>query len=183
MEQIPTRCGFAPHFTLYNTKIQSFEVIQLYIRHGGDLIIRDYEGATVLHHFVRSGTDPKSLQLLLQNGADVNARDLTGETPLHYFVRRSKLPIELLWALLDAGADVSIDDNESQSKYSFGGIYSLCDVSGPLYEVASAGSVDAARLLLDYGADIHDDNVSIAFDITVTILRLHLLTVLFRFTV
>ena len=31
---------------------------------------------------------------------------------------------------------------------------------GPLYEVCAVGNAEAAKMLLDYGADVHDDDVS-----------------------
>ena len=30
---------------------------------------------------------------------------------------------------------------------------------GPLYEVATGGNVEAAEMLLNYGAELHDDDV------------------------
>ena len=36
----------------------------------------------------------------------------------------------------------------------------LLTTSGPLYEVCAVGNAEAAKMLLEHGADIYDDDVS-----------------------
>jgi ankyrin repeat protein len=71
-------------------------------------------GATPLHYLARMGTDVKCLYNLVAAGADVNEKDFSGETPLHNLLWRYEPPMPLLKGLLALGADVNIQDSESQ---------------------------------------------------------------------
>ena len=97
----------------------TIETIQLFLDHHGDPTIPDGFGRRGVHVLAWSylgESSSKMLQLLLDNGEDVNALDNYGETPLHYLLQRSDLSLDHLKAFLSAGAQVNIDDNESQSK-------------------------------------------------------------------
>ena len=39
-------------------------------------------------------------------------------------------------------------------------LYNVLTILGPLYEVCRVGNAEAAKMLLEHGADIHDDDVS-----------------------
>lgn len=77
------------------------------------------------------------LDKLLLAGADIDIKDRIGETPLHKILGRPSedLPISLLERFLYHKADIEAYDNDQQQ---------------PLYEIASGGSVEAMRLLLNH---------------------------------
>jgi ankyrin repeat protein len=106
---------------------------------------QDIWGKYPLHHVAERGTYVDVLMALLEAGADINGKDTWGNAPLHRLVWRQDLPEGLLDAFLSNGADVNMDDNNSER---------------PLYVACAHGNTEAARVLIDAGADIEDDNMS-----------------------
>ncbi|GAA4959527.1 ankyrin repeat domain-containing protein [Actinoplanes utahensis] len=98
------------------------------LRHGGagllhelldaglDPFLRDGLGRTFLHLLGELG-DARLLPRLLAAGLDVNARDKLGVTPLYeaVFPLHRHWPVELIIALLDAGADPGLPVRESSA--------------------------------------------------------------------
>jgi ankyrin repeat protein len=66
---------------------------------------------------VKTGS-PEEIKAALQNGADVNARDDSGSTPLMYTAEYSEYP-EVLQLLLDAGADVQVQNKEGHDAFNY----------------------------------------------------------------
>jgi hypothetical protein len=89
------------------------EAVELFIQHGADCV-KKIEFESPLHTFALKGRDPKVLDLLMGHGALINETDWAGETPLHNLLGRSDVPLDLLRAFLARGADLSIDDRNSQ---------------------------------------------------------------------
>lgn len=81
----------------------------------------------------------------LEAGANVNARDEYNNTGLNWAAMLGHL--EVVKRLLEAGADI-------ENKGSGGGLT-------PLVNAASHGSFAVAQLLLDYGARVTDDLISV----------------------
>ena len=123
----------------------NIEGVKLMLDFKGDCKAKDDVGYTVIHWFSLSGCDVEILRLLLANGGEINAIDKWGETGLHKLLWQDSLPLPLLHEFIKNGADVNLSDNESQQ---------------PLYEVCSKGSVEGARILLDYGADIDHADIN-----------------------
>ena len=102
------------HMAIYHGIDKS--LLELCLKYKANFSQHDVFGYTALHNFTMSGTDRDLLALLLDNGADVNAIDSRGETALHKLMDRKDFPIELLEDMLKAGADVNMDDSNSQRK-------------------------------------------------------------------
>lgn len=89
---------------------------QTLLEHGADVSLKDNEGNTPLHLFIRSMTPAverqdaleirQFLQICLDHGADIDAQNNQGETPLHLAAEHG-LAVALR-ELLDFGADVII---------------------------------------------------------------------------
>lgn len=93
--------------------------MELLVKRGADLNIKNSDGATPLHYAV-SGVSPNALEmtkLLLQNGAHVNVQDNRMQTPLFktVFFGRGAHRDALIALLLAHKADPSIKDNEGFS--------------------------------------------------------------------
>lgn len=114
--------------------------------------------------------------LMQQKGIDVNAKDIMGRTALYYVCCRGR-PLRLLEALVDAGADVTIqtdilhgstlitravrtgrEDVLTFLLERFCGVIDI-DATGSVRESALSvacwdGRLDAVKLLLQYGAAV-----------------------------
>lgn len=86
------------------------------------------DGGTLMHHVVRHGRDDM-VDLLLEKGANINAQDNKGRTP---FILACEYQPGMVSSLLRKCAD--------------NGLY-FEDGRGPLHAAATAGSVEALRLL------------------------------------
>lgn len=92
------------------------EAVQKFISHGANCSQVDAREWTPMHYLGKWGTDGKLVSLIRRNGGEVNAKDNRGKTPLHNMLQRDEMPMDLLLSFLDEGADISIDDKDSQSK-------------------------------------------------------------------
>ena len=102
-----------------------------------------------LHYFGLYGTDKKVLDLLLdmpldiEKRSNIDVRDDKGETALHKLLSRSEIPMDILKAFLERGADVNAEDDDSER---------------PLYEAANWGENDAVELIISRVSDVDDEN-------------------------
>jgi ankyrin repeat protein/mono/diheme cytochrome c family protein len=125
--------------------------------------------ASPLLQAVRSG-DTAGWQALLKNKADVAARDAAGNTALHLAALNHD--VAAVNALLAAGAEVDAKNKEEATPLLYGAghaqivralLAKKADVNATskmkntplLVAVGHADSLEAARLLLDAGADLH----------------------------
>ena len=150
-------------------------MMRLLLDAGADARAADPAGETMLMIAARVGV-PDAVRLLLDRGAAVDARDQTyHQTPLMIAVRENHPSVVAL--LLERGADVNAQTRVSLTPpwilpnsvpgFSNGiGIYRggppdrgirppVPGALSPLMYAARDGRVDAARLLLDAGADIN----------------------------
>src|ERR1700709_2113612 len=101
------------------------------------LTATDPDGTTALHWAVRQN-DLQQEDKLIHEGADVKAANRYGVTPLSLAcLNGDAVMIELL---LKAGADSREPGPEGET---------------PLMTVARVGSVDAAKTLIDHGAEVN----------------------------
>ncbi len=137
--------------------------------HTGPLLM-----ATINGHFDLATT-------LLERGADVTVSSDAGATPLYatlntQWIPKSRHPqpadymqqevgyLELMRALLDAGADVNARLDKQLWFTTFGDDYLRVDRAGatPFWRAAYALDIEAMKLLLEYGADPHVPTVKTA---------------------
>ena len=111
-------------------------------------------GETLLMTAARTG-DADTVRLLLARGADPNVReDLRGQTALMWAAANNNAGA--IYALAEQGADLHArTDNPSGGA---GRGFSSAPATGftPLLFAVRAGHLDAARVLLDAGADVND---------------------------
>ena len=67
-----------------------------------------------LHLAAEFISDVDVFRAIVESVADINIKDSSGETPLHKLLSRQSFPLEMLNILVEKGADVHMDDNESQ---------------------------------------------------------------------
>jgi ankyrin repeat protein len=96
-------------------------LINEFFNHSGSrkpvsLTFSSFWGWTALHCLAYSCAEPLVLDLLLDNGADIDIRNTQDMTLLHLLLDRREIPLELLRAFIDRGANVTAEDNASESK-------------------------------------------------------------------
>jgi len=129
--------------------VSSKPIMELLLVHGANVSAKDVEGCTPLHgvgHLFLSNEDGEifsdnaAIELLLAHGANIDESDAHGYTPLYYsYFYLNSLDAAAL--LIKCGADVNIKNNENG--------YTV------LHEAAGNGDLEAVRLFVLHGADIH----------------------------
>ncbi len=82
------------------------EIVMAILEADGDPDAKTQNGLTALH----LAADPGFVETLVAAGAGIDVRNDRGRTPLHQAARFRETPV--VEALLDAGADPSLEDNE-----------------------------------------------------------------------
>jgi ankyrin repeat protein len=109
--------------------------------HGADANTRSVYHVTPLIQ-AAAAVQLEAVQVLLEYNADTNSQDIDGETPLYWVLGRSEgKVVDIVRRLLDHGADPNIR-NKSHTT--------------PLHRASSHGWLEAARLLLSFGAKVDD---------------------------
>jgi ankyrin repeat protein len=126
----------------------SYGAVKLLLEHGADAKATNQFGVTALIS-AAAGGDQATVRLLIQQGLDVNAQPLTdpsafifggGRSPLMWAAFRGD--VALVKLLIAAGANVNAE-----------GL-----LGTPLSQAAWADRTEAARLLINHGADVNQRN-------------------------
>ncbi|XP_004073988.1 histone-lysine N-methyltransferase EHMT2 [Oryzias latipes] len=118
------------------------EVARYLVQNGACVYHVEDDGYTGLHHAAKLG-NLEIVNMLLETGqVDINAQDNGGWTPIIWAAEHKH--VEVIKALLNRGADVSITDKEMN----------VC-----LHWAAYAGSVDIAEMVLNAGCSLSSVNV------------------------
>ena len=93
-------------------------VIELFLKHGGNVNSRNNEGSTPLHIMARHRSSFDCLELLIMRGASQNAQDNDGWTPLMDAVHHPQVAmrISLVFSLL-LGTDCRIKNKDGKTAY------------------------------------------------------------------
>jgi uncharacterized protein len=128
------------------------------LKAGADPNAKLPSGTTILMTAARTG-NPEIVRLLIEHGADVNAKgDQYGETALVWAVEENHP--EAAQVLIAHGADVNARTNElkrEKDRFGLEGVLTILPHGSwtPLMYAAREGSLDAARALVDAGANLN----------------------------
>ncbi len=132
------------------------DMVELLLEAGADAKAVIKEGETVLMAAARTG-NAKAVRLLIERGAAVNAReDRLGETALMWAVAENHP--EAAQVLIAHGADVNALTNDlkyTKDRFGLEGVLTILPHGHwtPLMYAARQGSLDAAKVLVEAGAD------------------------------
>nr|CAD7205019.1 unnamed protein product [Timema douglasi] len=113
------------------------EAVELAIREGAEINLRDNKGLTALHHAVRSH-EVDVLNVLLRMKADCNIGDHNKLLPLHYAI--SKKSFAVVQCLVEGGSKVNSPDDQGLTA---------------LHLTAKNGKIDYIKYLLQNRADVN----------------------------
>jgi ankyrin repeat protein len=115
------------------------DIMRWLLDHGADANARNRSHYTPLSEAI-DARDLDAIQILLEYNADTNVQSSSGDTPLHDALTHDGTrgnEVDIIRRLLENGADPNIRNNKHTT---------------PLHRASSRGLLEAARLLLSYGA-------------------------------
>ena len=119
------------------------DIMRWLLNHSADVNARSDSGFTPLSSAAHA-MDLEAVQVLLEHNADINTQDNKGRTPLCWVLSnchpKGKF-VDMVRRLLERGADPNICND---------------DHSTPLHQASSRKLLEAARLLLSYGAKVDE---------------------------
>jgi len=136
----------------------SAELVDVLLKAGADAKTVIKDGETVLMAAARTGS-PRAVQMLIESGAPVDAREARmGETALMWAVAENHPEAAKL--LIARGADVNARTSDlkfPKDRFGLEGVLTILPHGRwtPLMYAARQGSLEAARVLVDAGADVN----------------------------
>jgi ankyrin repeat protein len=151
--------------------------IDMLIKAGADPNVALPDGETILMTAARTG-DAASVKILLTHGANVDAKDNTlGQTALMWAASQNHAAA--VKVLIEGGADVNLKSaalNFPPFKWGVVGMVSTVLPKGswpPLFYAARENSIDAARALIDAGAEVNATDTEGSTPLLIAILNAH----------
>jgi uncharacterized protein len=150
------RYGVTPLYLAATNRNQA--MVKALLAAGADANAKLPSGGTVLMHAAHTG-NPEIVSLLLEHGADVNAKGVPyGETALVWAADENHAEAEQV--LIAHGASVDARTNaleRSKDRFGLEGVLTILPHGSwtPLLYAARQGSLDAARTLVDAGANVN----------------------------
>jgi ankyrin repeat protein len=140
----------ADHQVADAVKARDAAALKALLKQSANVNAPQADGTTALH-WAAYWDDIATVDLLLRSGANVNAANRYGVTPLFVAATNGNAPV--IGTLLKAGADANTATTAASAatatKEATGG------GEPALMAAARTGSVDAVKLLLEHGADVH----------------------------
>ena len=147
------------------------DIVEILLRHGADVEIRDDNGETALH-WATGGSlnNVKVVELLLSHGADVNAKDNRGWTALdwaykaidYWYYAATAKSLDVVALLLKYGADITSSVIGREATLSVAKSYQRTDIMEFLpmsnYDflaLCKSGNVQKIEEALVKGADVN----------------------------
>lgn len=143
---LPDDKGVTPLMLVVH-KFDNPELVQFLINSGASVSVRDESGRTALMTAI-AGNQTNNVKTLIKNGSNVNAQTVQGGWwPLMFACEKSDIDIEIVVALLDAGAMPNASNHDG-----------MC----PLQAAIIHGRADVAELLIQHQAQITPAVVNLA---------------------
>ena len=97
------------------------EVIELFLKHGGDVNSRNISGETPFMISAKKRSNPATLNVLLTAGSDINAQDNSGNTAFINIVKHPQalMRLGLLEFFIKNGADTDIPNKEGKTVWDY----------------------------------------------------------------
>ena len=130
---------FNPYHCRFCKKSESFDIVNLLIKYGANVNVKNLSQETALLCALRNETSSTIVKYLISKDSNLNARNADNETVLHLICDYPD-NLELGKIFLERGIDVNARDSEN--------------VTPLLKALYSGASFDFIKLLLNYGADV-----------------------------
>lgn len=102
---------------LFSLETGNVEIAKILVEVGADVNVVDDAGASTLHHTVKLSDGATMAQILIDAGTDPDQLSVEGETVLFRAVVARN--VALVNALIDAGADISLEDSRGRTPFSY----------------------------------------------------------------
>ena len=112
--------GYTP-FMFACREFYELEVIELFLKHGGDVHSRNISGDTPFMIAAKKRSNPTTLNLLLQAGSDINAQDNNGNTAFIKVVNhpQAMMRLGLIEFFINNDADSDIKNNQGKNVWDY----------------------------------------------------------------
>ena len=129
------------HYTAFNPSNSSYLVAKMLLEeYRANVAARDEQQTTALHVAARKNAE-KLVSILLDHGADVNSKNDKGWTPIHNAARSGANDVVRVLINYDAHVvNVNATDGDGDT---------------PLHDAAQKNRLEAAKLLVENGADVN----------------------------
>ena len=97
------------------------EVIELFLKHGGDVHSRNISGETPFMISAKKRSNPATLSTLLSAGSDINSQDNSGNTAFINIIKHPQalMRLGLLEFLIKNGADLDIANKDGKTVWDY----------------------------------------------------------------